>query len=179
MAFEAYRVKNLAPILGLLQMSRDRFFAMATEVPANLWHESPSADTWSPAEVAAHVTMAEQFIIARSKTVLQAPPGQLPVLLRFHLPVVLVAWRGRKRKTPIPLDSSLVADRPDALSRLAAAREGTLAFIESTRAQDLSAYRSPHPFLGSLNIYDWIRTIAYHELRHAKQIREVVETFPQ
>jgi hypothetical protein len=38
--------------------------------------------------------MAEQFIIARSKTVLQAPPGQLPVLLRFHLPVVLVAWRG-------------------------------------------------------------------------------------
>jgi len=123
--------------------------------------------------------MAEQFIIARSKTVLQAPPRQVPVLLRFHLPVVLVAWRGRKRKTPIQLDSSLVADRPDALSRLAAAREGTLAFIESTRAQDLGAYRSPHPFLGSLNIYNWIRTIAYHQLRHAKQIREVVETFPQ
>jgi hypothetical protein len=56
---KAYRVKNLAPILGLLQMSRDRFFAIATEVPANLWHESPSADTWSPAEVAVHVTMAE------------------------------------------------------------------------------------------------------------------------
>ena len=176
---KAYRVKNLAPILSLLQMSRDRFFAIATEVPANLWRESPNAATWSPAEIAAHVTMAEQFIIARSKTVLQAPPRQVPVLLRFHLPVVLVAWRGRKRKTPIPLDSSLVADRPDALSRLAAAREGTLAFIESTRAQDLSAYRSPHPFLGSLNIYNWIRTIAYHQLRHAKQIREVVETFPQ
>jgi len=55
-------------------------------------------------------------------------------------------------------------------------REGTLAFIQSTRGQDLSAYRLPHPFLGSLNIYDWFRTIAYHDLRHAKQIREVVET---
>jgi hypothetical protein len=51
-----------------------------------------------------------------------------------------------------------------------------LAFIEPTRGQDLSAYRLPHSFLGSLNVYDWIRTIAYHELRHAQQIREVVET---
>ena len=76
-------------------------------------------------------------------------------------------------------DSSLIADRPDALSHLAAAREGTVAFIESTRGRDLSAYRFPHLFLGSLNIYDWVRTIAYHELRHAKQIREVVETFHQ
>jgi hypothetical protein len=172
-------MKNLPPILGLLQMSRDRFVAIAKQVPENLWRESPAAGAWSPAEVVAHVTTAEQFIIARSKAVLQVPPKQLPVHKRFHLPLVLVAWRVRKRKTPIPLDSSLVADRPDALSRLAAAREGTLAFIESTRGQDLSAYRFPHPFLGSLNTYDWVRTIAYHELRHAKQIREVVETIHQ
>ena len=122
------------------------------------------------------MTMAEQFIIARSKTVLQVPPKQLPLLKKFHLPLLLVAWRVRKRKSPIPMDLSLIADRPEALNRLATAREGTLAFIESTRGQDLSAYRLPHPFLGSLNVYDWIRTIAYHELRHAQQIREVVET---
>jgi len=153
--------------------------AVAESVPESLWRKSPSKDIWSPAEVVAHVTVAEQFIIARSNAVLQAPPNHLPLLKRLHLPLLLVAWRVQKRKTPIPLDSSLVADRPDALSRLAAARGGTLAFIESTRSQDLSAYRSPHPFLGSLNVYDWIRIIAYHELRHAKQIREVVETFPQ
>ncbi len=168
-------MKNLAPILALLQMSRDRFEAIANEVPADRWRESPGADSWSAAEVVAHVTMAEQFIITRAKGLLQSPPKQLPVLEKFHLPVLLVAWRVRKKKTPIPLDSSLIADRQDALSRLAAAREGTLAFIESTRGQDLSAYRFPHPFLGSLNMYDWFRTIAYHEIRHAKQIHEVVE----
>ncbi|HXN97449.1 MAG TPA: DinB family protein [Candidatus Acidoferrales bacterium] len=172
-------MKNLTAILGLLQMSRDRFVAIVNDVPANSWRESPGGGAWSPAEVVAHVTTAEQFIVARSKAALQVPPNQPPVLKRFHLPVVLVAWRIRKLKTPIPLDSSLIADRSDALSRLAAAREGTLAFIESTRCRDLSAYRSPHPFLGSLNIYDWVRIIAYHELRHAKQIREVVETFHQ
>ena len=169
-------MRSLAPILELLQMSRTRFMAMAESVPENLWRKSPDTDTWSPAEGVAHLTMAEQFIIARSKTVLQVPPKQVPLLKKFHLPLLLVAWRVRKRKTPIPMDSSLIADGPEALNRLGTAREGTLAFIESTRGQDLSAYRLPHPFLGSLNVYDWIRTIAYHELRHAQQIREVVET---
>jgi DinB superfamily len=172
-------MRNLAPILDLLQTSRRRFMAVAESVPENLWRKSPSTDIWSPAEVVAHVTVAEQFIVARTNAVLQAPAKQLPLLKRFHLPLLLVAWRVQKRKTPIPLDSSLIADRPDALNRLAVARQGTLAFIESTRSRDLSVYRSPHPFLGSLNIYDWIRIIAYHELRHAKQIREVVETFHQ
>ena len=172
-------MKNLAPIIDILQVTRDRFVAIANQVPADLWRESPGADTWSPAEVVAHVTMTEQFVIARSKKALQEPLKPVPLLRRFHRPLSLVTWRGRKVKSPIPLDSSLIAERPDALSRLAAAREGTLAFIESTRGRDLSAYRFPHPFLGSLNIYDWVRTIAYHELRHAKQIREVVETFPQ
>jgi hypothetical protein len=169
-------MRSLAPILELLQTSRNRFMAMAESVPENLWRRSPHTDAWSPAEVVAHVTITEQFIIARSKTVLQAPPKQLPLLKKFHLPLLLVAWRVRKRKTPIPMDSSFIVARPQALHRLATAREGTLAFIESTRGQDLSAYRLPHPFLGSLNVYDWIRTIAYHQLRHAQQIREVVET---
>src|SRR5580704_12888771 len=154
-------MKSLAPIVKLLRTSRDRFVAVAESVPENLWRKSPAVDTWSPAEVVAHVTMAEQFIIARSKTVLHAPPQKLPLHKRFHLPLLLVTWRVRKRKTPIPMDSSLIADRPEALSRLAVAREGTLAFIESTRDQDLSAYRLPHPFLGSLNVCNWLRTIAY------------------
>jgi hypothetical protein len=52
-------------------------------------------------------------------------------------------------------------------------------FIESTRGRDLSAYSFSHPFLGSLNTYDWFRAIGYHELRHVKQIREIVESFRQ
>ena len=33
-----------------------------------------------------------------------------------------------------------------------------------------------HPLLGSLTVYGWLHTIAYQEVRHAQQIREVVET---
>jgi hypothetical protein len=78
---------------------------------------------------------------------------------------------------PLALDVSLVADRPEALSFLTTARDETLGFIASTESEDLRPYRFPHPFIGSLNIYDWFRLIAYHDLRHAQQIRELVEIF--
>ena len=170
-------MKNLDPILHLLQTSRDKFIATVTEVPAEYWRKSPGTGRWSAAEVAAHVGMVEQAIITRAKKGLQAPPNPFPPLKRLHIPVSLAAWRVAKRKSPIPLDPSLVTNRPEALSRLDAAREATLGFIECTREKDLGVYRFPHPFLGSLNLYDWFRMIAYHDLRHVKQIREVVETF--
>ncbi|MGB8540148.1 MAG: DinB family protein [Candidatus Acidiferrales bacterium] len=170
-------MKNLEPILDLLQTSRYKFVASANEVPSDLWRQSPGPERWSAAEVVVHVGMVEQAIITGAKKVLQAPPKVPPLLKRLHMPVALAAWRGAKRKSPIPLDASLVTNRPEAMSQLEAARDRTQGFIESTRDQDLRVYRSPHPFFGSLNIYDWFRLIAYHDLRHAQQIREVVETF--
>jgi len=169
-------MKKLEPILDLLRTSRRKFVATANEVPSELWRAAPSAGRWSSAEVVAHVTMVERAIIAGAKKVLQAPPKPVSLLKRLHPPVALAAWRGTKRRSPVELDQSLVTDRPEALNRLSAAREATVGFIESTRGQDLRVYRFPHPFLGSLNIYDWFRMIAYHDLRHAQQIREVVET---
>ena len=80
-------------------------------------------------------------------------------------------------RTPIPLDAKRVRDKQESFAGLMAAREATVAFIESTRGTDVSLYRCDHPFLGSLNMYEWFRMIGYHELRHAKQIRELVETF--
>jgi hypothetical protein len=108
---------------------------------------------------------------------MESAPVHVPLLKRLHRPVAVAAWRTFKLKTPIPLDPNLVAAWPESLDQLDAARVVTLQFVEATRAQDLRAYRFPHPFLGSLNIYDWLRLLGYHELRHAKQIREVVETF--
>jgi len=170
-------VQKLEPMLGLLQGSRHRIVAAAREVPVDKWRSSPGEGRWSAAEVVAHVTMVERAIVAGAKKVLQAPPKPVPLRKRLHLPVALAAWRGVKRRTPIPLDPSFVTDRPEALSLLTTAREETLSFIATAQNIDLKPYRFPHPFLGSLNVYDWFRLIAYHELRHAQQIREVVETF--
>jgi hypothetical protein len=121
--------------------------------------------------------MVEERTIFGMKRLLLAAPQPVPLRKRFHLPLAIATWRGRKVRTPIPLQPERVRDKQDSFAGLITAREATVAFIESTRGTDVSLYRFEHPFLGGLNMYDWFRTIGYHELRHAKQIRELVETF--
>jgi hypothetical protein len=121
--------------------------------------------------------MVEERTIFGMKSLLRAAPQPVSLRKRFHLPLVIAAWRGRKVRTPIPLDPERVRDKQASFTGLIAAREATVAFIASTRGTDVSLYRFEHPFLGSLTMYDWFRMIGYHELRHAKQIRELVATF--
>ena len=151
--------------------------SVAQQVSDVRWSESPAPDSWSAAEVIAHVTIIEETTIFGMKRLLRAAPKPMPLRKRFHLPLAIATWRGRKLRTPIPLDTKRIRDKQESLAGLVATREATLAFIESTRGTDVSIYRYKHPFLGSLNMYEWFRLMGYHELRHAKQIRELVLTF--
>jgi hypothetical protein len=101
------------------------------------------------------------------------------VTKRFHFPMWLVESRIIRRKSPIPLDPSLLNAKEEMLGELRAARERTLAFLVETSKRDLSAYCWPHPFLGMLNGYEWFEMIASHEIRHTKQMREIAARLPK
>ena len=90
--------------------------------------------------------------------------------------MMVVESRLIRRKTPIPLDPGIVREKEEMLVELRQVRERTLAFIEKTLERDLSKYRMPHPFLGTLNTYEWFQMIASHEIRHTKQMREIART---
>jgi hypothetical protein len=167
----------LSPIVRHLQASRAKLLSVAEEVSELRWRESPGPDRWSAAEVIAHVAIIEETVIFGMKRLLRSAPKPVPLRKRFHLPVAIATWRGRKLGTPIPLDEKRVRDKQESLAGLVATREVTVTFIESTCGTDVGLYRYKHPFLGSLNMYEWFRLIGYHEIRHAKQIRELVATF--
>ncbi len=124
----------------------------------------------------AHLSMVERAITSGADRVLKHPPKHVSLLKRVHLPISLAAWRGIRRKTPIPLDSSLLGEKNAMLTSLGELRQKTLAFLSEMEDRNLSAYRWPHPFFGSLNLYQWFRMVALHEIRHTKQIREIVES---
>ena len=170
-------MKDLGPILGHLKASRAKLLAAAEKVSDLRWRDSPQPGRWSAAEVIAHVGMIEDTTIFGMKRLLRSTPKPVRLRKLLHLPVAIAAWRGRKLRTPIPLDAKRVRDKQESLAGLVAMRQATCEFIESTRGTDVSVYRYKHPFLGSLNMYEWFRLIGYHELRHAKQIRELLETF--
>jgi hypothetical protein len=170
-------MRDIARIIDRLGRARTGLQAAVDAVPSGFWREQPRPGAWSAAEVIAHLTMVEGAITDGAAKLTRSAPRKVPFWKRLHLPVRLAAWRGVRAKTPIPLDPKLVGDKEEMLARFAALRQRTLTLLDENRKCNLSAYRWPHPFFGSLNFYDWFLLMAYHELRHTKQIREIVDSF--
>lgn len=72
-----------------------------------------------------------------------------------------------------------MGEKEEMLAQLRGVRERTLAFMEETRGEDLSLYSRAHPFLGTLNVYEWFQMIASHQVRHTKQMREICAALPK
>lgn len=172
-------MRPLDPILERLRCAQTAFFRAADSVSPKLWKTKPKADEWSAAEIVAHLVMVERAIIGGADRITQKIPKPIPFLKRFHFPMWLVESRIIRRKSPIPLDPSLLNTKEEMLGELRAARERTLAFLEETSKKDLSTYCWPHPFLGMLNGYEWFELIASHEIRHTKQMREITARLPK
>jgi uncharacterized damage-inducible protein DinB len=170
-------MQNLESILGLLSDNRTQFVAIVDKFPTERWRESPGNGAWSAGEIVAHTMQVEESIIAAAGNTLKKPPYTVPFMKRFHLPLSLVSSRSRKFKSPIPIDANRVPERSNYSTAITACRRGTLEFIDEHRTENLKPWTFPHPAFGPLNLYEWFRLIAYHELRHAKQIREVAEIF--
>ncbi len=93
--------------------------------------------------------------------------------------MALVSSRVIRRKSPIPVDPEMLRDKEVMLAELRNARERSLAFLEETKDRDLGEYCWAHPALGALNMYEWMRFIAAHEIRHTKQMREIAADLPK
>lgn len=166
---------NLRPLFDKLRRTRERFEAAARKVPKEYWRTPPREGAWSAAEVVAHVTMVETLMTGAAAKITRKPPVPVPLSKRLHVPVALVAWRGVRVETPIPLDTLLLDDRDVMLARLAEQRQRTISVLEAGRGTNFRKYRVQHPFLGSLHYYDWFRTLAAHDTRHTKQLQDAVK----
>lgn len=156
---------------------RSEFEAAARSVPEDLWQKAPAGGGWSAAEVVAHVTMVETAITDGARKLITVEPKRFSLWSRLHPPLQVVAWRGMKRESPIPLDRGLLDGREAMLSKLAECRRKTLELVDENFNRDLRRWCWKHPFFGALNYYEWFHVLGYHDLRHSKQIREIVDSF--
>ena len=170
--------KVLEPILRKLAAAQQSLLRAADTIPEEQWRTPPRAGAWSGTEVLAHVMGIERAVIGAADRVVQKQPKRIPLAKRFRLPVVLAEFRVVRLKTPIPLDSGLLRGKESMLAEMREVRGRTLAFIEETNTRDLRAYRWQHPFLGSLNTYEWFSLLASHQIRHEKQMREIARDLP-
>lgn len=170
---------RLAAIYEKLARAQGGLVAASEAVPAELWKTAPRQGAWAAAEVLAHVMMVERTVTGAAARILQKQPKHVPVLKRFRLPFVVAEMRLVRMRTPIPVDANLVHEKGIMLAELGQVRSETLALMNKNRERDLSVYRWRHPFLGSLNAYEWFAFLGSHQIRHEKQMREIAASLPK
>src|SRR5438309_8059899 len=146
---------RLERIVEKITRAQERLLRAAEAIPSDLWKTPPRDAGWSAAEVIAHVTIIERTVVVVAGKIFKKQPKQAPLLKRFRLPLAFAEIRLVRLKTPIPLDPQLVGEKQLMLAELEDVRRRTLALMEETRNRDLRVYRWQHPFLGSLNAYQW------------------------
>ena len=170
---------RLDPILEKLARAQHNLLRSADSVSTEHWRTRPPHGGWCAAELIAHLIMVERAVVGKADRVLQHNPKEFPFFKRFHLPLALVEARIIKRKAPMEIDPEMIEEKESTLAKLREVRERTLAFLEETQGRDLSKYRWQHPFLGSLDAYEWFQFVAAHEVRHEKQLREIAASLPK
>ena len=145
-----------------------------TPIEDPLFSRNPTDNEWSVAEIVHHLCLVEERVIKELETQLANPPRRIG-FLRKLIPTSIVASRLVRVKAPRamnpinpPARTELIANYDTARSRLK----------ELCSLHDENRFKQivfKHPFLGEIDGTATISFIGYHELRHYKQIREVIK----
>ena len=115
-----------------LRRAQDGLLRAADSVPSGDWNIPPEVNAWSAAQLVAHLCQVERGVLGYADHVIRKVPRPVPLLNRFHLPLVIVELRLIRRKSPIPLEPELFAVSKETLRATAVTLipERTLAFLE-------------------------------------------------
>jgi len=169
---------NLDSIRADLLRAQSAYLIAADAISLASWQTRPSNSFWSASEITAHLCQIETGIIATSSRIIRHDPRRVPFLKRFRFPLFFVDYRIKRFRSPVPIDRALLGEKEVQLGELRTVRDRTLAFIDETKSRNLALYRFPHPFLGMFSVYDWLRVIARHQIRHSKQVHEIATLLP-
>jgi len=168
--------------LKFLDLQRSVLIAAVAEVPPGDADRRPSPERWSAAQVVSHLGSVEASIAGLFRQRLQEardaglgaeqdPSPILPTLdiarLLDRERALVASERVRPPEAPVMDEVLATLERTRGILRRAVVLADGLAIGEVT---------APHPFLGSLNLYQWLIFLAAHEARHAAQIRTIAET---
>ncbi|MGH9426721.1 MAG: DinB family protein [Terriglobia bacterium] len=160
--------------LRRLDSIHSKLVSTITPIEDPLFSRSPADNEWSIAEIVHHLCLVEERVIKELETELANPPRKIGILRKF-IPTSIVASRLLRVKAPrgvIPLNPPA---RAEVIVNYDAARSRLKELCSTHGRNRLKQIIFKHPFLGEIDGIATISFIGYHELRHYKQIREVIK----
>ena len=137
----------------------------------------PAPDRWSVLECAEHIMLAESLLFEAVKKAADTKPNpdwEAKTKGKTEFLEDVLAGRKGKAQAPESIVPSAKLSREEVIKKFKEARAKTLKFAEETQVP-LKEHTMDHPspIFGTLNAYQWLVYIPYHNIRHNKQIAEV------
>lgn len=139
-----------------------------------LFSRSPSENEWSVAEIVHHLCLVERRVLKELEKELANPPRKLSALRRL-VPTSIVASRLLRVKAPKAMNPVDPPARNEIIENYNEARNKLKELCATHGHQRLKQVIFKHPFLGQIDGPATISFVGYHEIRHFKQIKEVLK----
>lgn len=162
-------------LVGLLEASQTETDRLVAATSDAVWSEKPAPEKWSVAEVVEHLALAEEGLSGLYRQALEnAPDPEWQTVAAPGIDGVLAALADRSQRFQAPegFQPRGEQSRDELLARYAAARAATLEFVRTTQAPLKQHTASGPP--GNMNVEQWLALVAAHNMRHNKQIEEVM-----
>ncbi|MFY9608604.1 MAG: DinB family protein [Blastocatellia bacterium] len=175
-----------AKTIKALHDSQNELMSYIEKLTDRQWDARPIPFKWTVGEAAEHIALSEALLFGAMERALAAPVNadwQTKTAGKETILDGLLAGRKGKANAPEPIQPlKRKMSRAQIMTLLKEGRAKTLAFTEQTDLP-LKAHTLDHPFpvFGTLNAYQWLHYIPAHNLRHNKQIAEIVSNpaFPK
>lgn len=175
-----------AKAIKLLHDSQNELLSYIEKLTDAQWNFRPSPFKWTVGETAEHIALAEGLLYGAMERAIAAPINPDWETKSANKEAILdkvLAGRQGRVQAPEPIQPlRRKMSRADIMTLLKDSRAKSLKFIETTDVP-LKAHTLDHPFpiFGTLNAYQWFIYIPEHNLRHNKQIAEIMSNtaFPK
>ncbi|MGI9544461.1 MAG: DinB family protein [Cyclobacteriaceae bacterium] len=140
------------------------------------WNYKASDTTWSIAETAEHIAIAEQGIFGGAQMALQSETKEMAegATEKDGKLTGMLSSREHKVKTSPNMEpTGKYATPQDFIAAYTEISKATTAFAQTTDAP-LRAHAAPFGPLGDMDAYQWLLAIPAHCQRHCGQIEEVM-----
>jgi hypothetical protein len=180
-------VEERAKAVKALIDSQNEFLSYVEKLTDEQWNFRPAPFKWTVGETAEHIALAEGLLFGAVERAIAAPinpdwetksANKEPILDN-----ILAARKG-KANAPEPIQpfKQKKMTRAEIMTLFKEGRAKSLKFAQETDVP-LKAHTLDHPFpiFGTLNAYQWLLYIPAHNLRHDKQIAEIMSNpaFPK
>ena len=160
-----------------LKQTQKDFLAAIEGVSEEQWKFKAAPDRWSIAETAEHIAVTEDMIwklvsekIMKSPA---APEKRAEVKDKEETILKVIPDRSRKAQAPERLKpTGKWATRAALVKDFEATRGQEIAYVKETK-EDLRSHFEDHPFLKTMDAWQWLLFNGAHAKRHTAQILEV------